>query len=104
MWRKQSAVEVPLQFRNQDEDSDISTKQARLSWAALIKKVYEVDPLICPKFGAEMKIIAFITDRSVVRKILGNSTAASSRGPPKPPEPVYSYVPVDDDLPWTGSW
>ena len=35
-------------------------KKRRRSWAALIKKVYEVDPLRCPECGGEMKIISFI--------------------------------------------
>ena len=30
-------------------------KQARKRWAALIKQVYEIDPLSCPKCGAQMK-------------------------------------------------
>ena len=30
-----------------------------MMWAALIKMVYEVDPLICPKCGGTMKIISF---------------------------------------------
>ena len=33
-------------------------RRARLTWAALIKKIYEIDPLLCPYCGAEMKIIA----------------------------------------------
>ena len=40
------------------------------SWARLIKKIYEVDPLICPKCGGQMRIIAFIEDYRVVKKIL----------------------------------
>ncbi|MCG2789925.1 MAG: hypothetical protein L6405_08295 [Actinomycetia bacterium] len=32
------------------------------TWARLIKKIYEVDPLICPKCGGNMRIIAFIED------------------------------------------
>jgi len=35
-------------------------KTARKRWAALIKQVYETDPLVCPKCGGEMKIISFI--------------------------------------------
>jgi hypothetical protein len=31
-------------------------------WAEMIRKVYEVDPLTCPKCGATMKIIAFLAD------------------------------------------
>jgi hypothetical protein len=30
-------------------------------WAAMIRKVYEVDPMVCPKCGGTMKIIAFIS-------------------------------------------
>jgi len=33
-------------------------------------KVYEVDPLVCPKCGSEMKVIAIITDLQEVDKIL----------------------------------
>jgi hypothetical protein len=32
----------------------------------LIKRIYEVDPLVCPSCGSEMKVIAFIIDHAVV--------------------------------------
>jgi len=32
----------------------------------MIRKVYEVDPLTCSQCGGTMKVIAFITDFSVV--------------------------------------
>jgi hypothetical protein len=38
----------------------------RKGWAEMIRKVYEVDPLICPKCQGQMKIIAFVTDFTVV--------------------------------------
>ena len=38
-------------------------KLCRMRWAALIKRVYEMDPLKCPKCGGEMKVIAFIEKR-----------------------------------------
>jgi hypothetical protein len=28
-------------------------------WAEMIRKVYEVDPMVCPKCGGTMKVIAF---------------------------------------------
>jgi hypothetical protein len=31
-----------------------------------IRKVYEVDPMICPRCGGQMKVIAFLTDYPVV--------------------------------------
>jgi len=33
-------------------------------------KIYELDPLICSICGANMRIIAFIDDYKVIRKIL----------------------------------
>jgi hypothetical protein len=33
-------------------------------WAAMIRKVYEVDPMLCPKCGGSMKVIAFLSDFS----------------------------------------
>jgi len=49
-----------------------SRAEARRRWAALIKRVYEVDPLRCPKCGGQMRVIAFIErrQRDVIRKIL----------------------------------
>jgi len=41
-----------------------------MTWAALIKCVYEVDPLKCPKCGGEMRIISFIEEAAVIEKIL----------------------------------
>jgi hypothetical protein len=46
------------------ETPAVGTKQQRSAWARLIKKVYGVDPLICPKCGSIMRIIAFILDPS----------------------------------------
>ena len=48
-----------------------SAKQARKRWAALIKQVYEIDPLSCTRCGAEMKIISFIErhQREVIEKL-----------------------------------
>ncbi len=70
-----------------------SAKEARKRWAALIKQVYEVDPLLCPKCGGPMKIISFIERRrsEVMEKILrhcGLWEEAPARGPPAVPEPV----------------
>jgi len=36
----------------------------------LIQKIYEVDPLSCPKCQGRMKIISFIDDEEVIEKIL----------------------------------
>ncbi len=36
----------------------------------MILKVYEVDPLVCPECGVEMRIIFFIEDHKVIDKII----------------------------------
>ena len=51
-------------------DSDLSSKAFRQSWARLIQKIYEVDPLICPKCLGPMKIISIIDKPQIIRKIL----------------------------------
>ncbi|MFO7980030.1 MAG: hypothetical protein R6V00_04245, partial [Candidatus Aminicenantes bacterium] len=40
----------------EDEDPFIPSK----GWAEMIKKVYEIDPLLCPKCGETMRIVSFI--------------------------------------------
>src|SRR5271165_6317871 len=62
--------------------------QVRRRWAMLIKRVYQVDPLVCPKCGGAMKIISFIEARQdkVIRKILehcGLWHDPSARAPPR---------------------
>ena len=39
----------------------------RRSWARLLRRIYEVDPLVCP-CGGELKIISVITDPVVVEQ------------------------------------
>jgi hypothetical protein len=56
----------------------------RRLWVALIRRIYEVDPLVCPRCGEPMRIIAFITEPKVIRKILRHieTKAAGTRDPP----------------------
>jgi hypothetical protein len=45
-------------------------RRAEAAWARLIRKVYESDPLECPKCKGPMRVIALIEDPVVVRAIL----------------------------------
>ena len=53
-------------------------------WAEMIRKVYEVDPMICPKCGGTMKVIAFITEYKVVDRIIDHLklTFVADKPPP----------------------
>ena len=66
-------------------------KHALSRWlcALLLARIYDVLPLVCPKCGGEMKIIAFLTEAVVIREILGHLGESTSpprllptRGPP----------------------
>jgi hypothetical protein len=48
----------------------VPQRACRSAWARLIAKVFEVDPLICPRCGFEMKLVALISDPAEVGKIL----------------------------------
>jgi hypothetical protein len=41
-----------------------------MDWARLMKRVFEIDVLECPRCGSRMQRIAFLTDSAVVQKIL----------------------------------
>jgi len=36
----------------------------------LVVKIYEVDSLVCPKCGSEMRVLSIITDGYEIKKIL----------------------------------
>jgi hypothetical protein len=57
----------------------------RRSWAQLIKRIYEVDPLVCPLCGSEMKVIAVISEHDVadtILKLLEGKKKQEARAPP----------------------
>jgi hypothetical protein len=66
-----------------------NSKAFRKSWARLIQKIYEVDPLVCSKCQGTMRIISFIEDPSVIRSILEHLGLwlARARPPPKIHDP-----------------
>ena len=51
-------------------EPELTDKTCRKNWARLIQKIYEVDPLTCAKCQGRMRVIAFIHDQDVIRKIL----------------------------------
>ena len=51
-------------------ESEVSSKEFRKNWARLIQKIYNVNPLLFPKCSGSRRIIAFIEDQQIVKKIL----------------------------------
>ena len=53
-------------------ESEVSSKEFRKNWARLIQKIYNVNPLLCPKCSGSMKIISLIDDSEIIKKILNH--------------------------------
>jgi hypothetical protein len=66
------------------ETSQSSARSARIRWAQLLARIYEVLPLLCPSCGGQMRILAFLTDPPTVRSILVHLDLPH-RPPPVPP-------------------
>jgi len=99
--RKQGEAVTRAKECSGSENSGEFMKLRRMSWAALIRKVYEVEPQRCPDCGGEMKIVS-LNDKcqpAVVEKILrhcGLWKEVVSRPPPAvsrvaDSEPSYDY-------------
>jgi ribosomal protein S27E len=57
---------------------------ARMSWARLLKRVFDIDIEHCPQCGAHLKIIAAIEEPAVIAKILTH-LGLPARAPPRTP-------------------
>ena len=101
------------------EEEALLRRAACYVWALLLARIDEVFPLVCPRCGGEMRIIAFIIDPSAVRDILtpiGEPTSpprlmparapplwemqGAARGEDEPqPQPVPEYE-FDQRIAW----
>lgn len=64
-----------------DGDEEVLVEVRKRAWARLLAKVYEVDPMVCPKCGAEMTVIAAIEDPDELGRILRH-LVKMGRSPP----------------------
>ena len=76
-----------------DEQGEL--RERRLSWAELMRRVYEVDVLECPRCHGRRKLIAVVTDPAVIARFLG-SLGLPTRAPPR--GPVRGEGPEEADL------
>ena len=59
----------------------------RQAWARLIRKVFEVDPLLCPLCQVEMVVVAWITEPVVIDRILAHRRRRGLVSPFEPRAP-----------------
>ena len=79
-------------------ESDYRREFTKSSWAACVKRIYEIDPLECPKCKAQMRIIAFIQDEHSIKDIMKSQGIPDFQAPP----PIPSFIDTSeaiDELP-----
>lgn len=90
---------APTSFR------DRPARVYRVPWADLLRRVFALDVLACPDCGGKLRILAFITEAAVARRILDclglESTTpplARAQAPPEEFEPPPEHDGVDPVL------
>lgn len=69
-----------------DDLTDAERRARRRAWARLIRRIYEVDPLVCTSCGGEMRIVSVILEHRVITGILchlARKGIKPGRGPPE---------------------
>ncbi len=78
------AGKKPASPRSEPDTPAPTQRERRRHWARLIAKVFEVDPLRCV-CGSTMRVVAFILDPAVIRKILQHRPRPEPRAHAPPP-------------------
>jgi hypothetical protein len=64
----------------------------------MIRKVYEVDPMLCPKCGGTMKVVAFLTEHAVGDRIIDHLKLTFAAAKPPPPEIAFQELLMAADV------
>jgi hypothetical protein len=93
--RRKAEAQLEAHASSETSQEPVPTPSERAAlrrrWANLIRRVYEADPLVCPRCGAEMRVVSFITDPRVVKRIVDH---LRKRDSPARPPPPHAHQPV----------
>jgi len=64
------------------EEEQPQKRRCSPSWARLIAKVFQTDPLVCRRCGGPLKVVAYITDTVAIRRILNHLGLSPPEKPP----------------------
>ncbi len=112
-WSARSAPEsdtpgepLPAKSAIGHPQSSIPKRVPSRTWRELIRRAWDVDPMMCPKCGGQMRLISLIEDDPTIEKILRHLdlwegiARRTDRAPPPPLELACVREPFDDDLPF----
>ena len=80
----------------EEPESDYRREFRKSSWGACIKRIYEIDPLECPKCKAQMRIIAFIQDKHSIKDIMKAQGIPDFQAPPPIPKFIDAIEAIDE--------
>ena len=63
-----------------------------LGWVGMIRKVYEVDPLLCSICGGKMRIISLIEEPKTIDRIIAHLKLTFEAERPPPPHNVQQEL------------
>ena len=66
---------------------------APMNWMQRLRRVFDIDLRFCPHCGAELRVLAVITNPRVIATILEHRTRHASRDPPVTSQPVVQPPP-----------
>jgi len=76
---KRPGEEEPL---HTDEAEPKTRRRCSASWARLIARVFQADPLVCRRCVGPLKAVAYITDALAIRQILDHVDLSPPEKPP----------------------
>ena len=89
-------------LRRKTEASDVpaeptTKRRCSPSWARLISKVYQADPLVGKGCGGPLKIVAYVADEISIKRILDHLGLSPPEQEKSPPTREVVRVSVDDE-------
>ena len=83
--RRRQDTEHQLETADAQAAPSPDTAAARKRWADLLRRVYEVDPMVCPRCDGTMRVVGFITQPHAIRRILDHLKRPQHPRPRPPP-------------------
>jgi hypothetical protein len=97
MLRKQITPKPHCKPTAKTETRPPEQRQAAMTWAQRLKRVFNIDIETCQHCGGTVKVVACIEDPTVIKQILDHLSSKSIkpkphpvRAPPKDTQPVLS--------------
>jgi hypothetical protein len=80
------------------EEAPAKKRRCSATWARLIAKVFQADPLTCGKCGGKLEIVAYLHDQVAIKQVRDHLGLRPPEEPKPPPAvPEIMRVAVDEE-------